>query len=213
MSAFPVQEMKSFGEWLSIPIMNWILVTHLPLISVRKSRIKTLAAANGQFMLFEARNYRAKQYHKLFRSDPVEDIKIISFIKKERLRVETLLSRGQISCRMYNSLPDAVRGFSKNVIDFFGGSVILLLLYIAITGVGFWAVLFYMPLVTFTAYLVVLAGMKVAASHLSRQPWLPNLLLFPLQQLVFIVLAVNSLYQKLTGRFFWKGRLIVKEGA
>jgi hypothetical protein len=109
---------------------------------------------------------------------------------------------------MYDSLQEAVNGFSKNVIEFFGGSRILLLLYTLLTGIGFWAVLVSMPLLTFLIYVLVLASMKVISSTLSRQYWLPNLLLFPGQQMVFVYIVAVSLYHRFIGKFTWKGRLV-----
>ncbi len=35
LSIFPVQKMKSFGEKISVPLMNWILLSLLPLPLIR----------------------------------------------------------------------------------------------------------------------------------------------------------------------------------
>ncbi|MBE0642247.1 MAG: glycosyltransferase family 2 protein, partial [Bacteroidales bacterium] len=50
-SIFPVQRMQGRGEWMSVPLMNWILLSLLPLSLVRLSRRPSLSAANGQCML------------------------------------------------------------------------------------------------------------------------------------------------------------------
>ncbi|MBW6460685.1 MAG: glycosyltransferase, partial [Bacteroidales bacterium] len=39
LSLFPVQVMKSFGEWLTIPLMNRILLGNLPLLFIRKTSL------------------------------------------------------------------------------------------------------------------------------------------------------------------------------
>ena len=41
-------------------------------------------------------------------------------MKREGLRVKTLLSQGEISCRMYQDGAGAVNGFSKNVCSALG---------------------------------------------------------------------------------------------
>lgn len=58
LSVFPSQRMTSWGEKLTVPLMNWILLSMLPLVLVRKSKRNSLAAANGQFMMFPASSYR-----------------------------------------------------------------------------------------------------------------------------------------------------------
>ena len=55
-SFFPKQIIESVGEYASVPIMNYILLTLLPLIFVRKISFPSIAAANGQYMFFDAKN-------------------------------------------------------------------------------------------------------------------------------------------------------------
>mgnify|MGYP001584351259 CR=1 FL=1 len=57
-SIFPKQIIKTFGEKITVPNMNYILLSLLPLILVRKSGFSSLAAANGQFMLFDSKIYK-----------------------------------------------------------------------------------------------------------------------------------------------------------
>lgn len=57
-SVFPKQIMKNNGEYATVPIINYILLTLLPLILVRKVSLPSLAAANGQYMFFDGNDYR-----------------------------------------------------------------------------------------------------------------------------------------------------------
>ncbi len=127
LSIFPRQIMRSIGERLSVPLMNWILVSLLPLILTRTSSSPALAAANGQFMLFDAKTYKQNLFHQRFKDMAAEDIAIARQMKRNGLRIQTVLGRGQVQCRMYRSLNEAVQGFAKNVIAFFGSNPLLAL--------------------------------------------------------------------------------------
>ena len=47
-SIVPVQQMNTPGARMSVPLMNWILLSLLPMPLIRRSRRPSLAAANGQ---------------------------------------------------------------------------------------------------------------------------------------------------------------------
>lgn len=208
LSVFPRQMMRSFGEWLTVPVMNQILVSLLPLYLVRHSSWKDFAAANGQFMLFKGDNYRKHRYHELFRNDPVEDIKIMREMKRLGYPVKTYLSNGQVSCRMYHSFNEAVTGFSKNVIEFFGGRLVLILLYLFLTNFGFVFIFLGLPLYSLMLYLGLSLILKGLTSWVSRQKILPNLLLLPLQQISLNIIVFSAIRKRLSGSMRWKERNI-----
>jgi cellulose synthase/poly-beta-1,6-N-acetylglucosamine synthase-like glycosyltransferase len=210
-SIFPQQIMKTFGERISVPIMNWVLVSLLPLSLIRNSRKPAFSAANGQFMMFKARVYRKELPHERFRDHKVEDIAIMKFMKKRSYKVDTMLSGGQIQCRMYEGFMDAVNGFSKNVIEFFGGSVFLLVVYALITGFGGFVIYFFTPL--FVLYLFILLTIlhRMIVSILSRQSIIYNILFVPFQLFAFVVITTKALIVRFSGRYVWKDRIILSE--
>jgi glycosyltransferase involved in cell wall biosynthesis len=231
LSIFPRQILKTAGEWLVVPLMNWILVSLLPLILVRTCRWTSFSAANGQFMLFHGDAYRRFQWHRQVKADPVEDIRISGLIKKNRLRTTTLLSAGQVSCRMYESNQQAVTGFSKNIGQFFGNSMLWMVLFVLLTTilpvVAVAGLLFLGPdlpaslmrLLPFAGnsffvsillplYAVLVLAIRVLTSLLSRQNILLNLLWWLPQQAMLMLLAWRSIRYR-TGRpVSWKGRQI-----
>ncbi len=207
-SIFPQQIMQSTGEKLSIPLMNWILVSLLPLLLTRTSRHPSLAAANGQFMLFDAEIYRQHLFHRLFRTKAAEDIAIARHMKRLGLRIHTLLSKGQVQCRMYRSLSEAMRGFSKNVVAFFGSSTLLGLTYALITTFGIIPVWLTMGIVWAVAYLGSTLVIRMLVALASKQSILHNTLTAPLQQLIFVAVMINALYNKTRKKNIWKGRYI-----
>ena len=207
-SIFPKQEIKSFGERITIPNMNYILLSLLPLIFVRTSRFISLSAANGQFMFFRSDIYKSIEPHRLMRKKRVEDISIARHLKREGLRIACLTGDKDISCRMYTGFDDSVKGFSKNVIAFFGNSFLIAVMFWLVTTFGFLPVLFFLPAGWFAAYITAYLLTRIMISVSSHQNILYNLIfIIPLQ----ISLAI-FIYRAFINRFFksfeWKGRSI-----
>ncbi|MBP7678895.1 MAG: glycosyltransferase family 2 protein [Bacteroidales bacterium] len=208
LSIFPVQMMNSTGEWLTVPLVNRILVANLPLCLVNRSYIQAFSAANGQFMMFKADVYRLHRFHERFRDEKVEDIRIIRFMKSLRLPVRTLLSDGQIKCRMYRGFGDSMNGFAKNIHAFFGRNWLILFVYVILTTTG--------PFATwntfgFTGLIFYLAGLilfSILVSLQSKQPVWRNLLLMPFQQVTIVMIAFLAAFRHSTGTLKWKGRRV-----
>ncbi len=207
-SLFPVQRMCTTGERLIVPLMNRILLSLLPLVLTRISRRIALSAANGQAMLFMANTYHRFQFHQAVKEYPVEDIRIFKMMKQLRLKSHTLLSGGQVSCRMYHGFQEALQGFSKNVFAFFGNSVILAILFATSTAFGLLPVLFSGNLILVSAWLILTTWILVVVALLSRQSILWNLLMAIPQQGAFILLIIRALRYRIFGGYQWKGRVI-----
>jgi hypothetical protein len=207
-SLFPVQRMLSNGEKLLVPLMNRILVTLLPLILTRISRKPSLSAANGQTMLFRADTYRKHNFHEAVKGYPVEDIRIFRMMKQHNLRSHTMLSGGQVSCRMYHGYQEALNGFSKNVFAFFGGSAFVTIIFALTTALGWLPVL----LSGHSLLMMLWAGLSlltiILVSVLSKQSVFDNLLLAVPQQVAFLHLILRALRYRIFGGFQWKGRSV-----
>jgi glycosyltransferase involved in cell wall biosynthesis len=208
LSIFPVQNMNSFAERLTVPIMNWILVSLLPLILTRISSRPSLSAANGQFMLFDADIYQKENFHRTLKDQKVEDIAIFRLMKNKGYKVETLLGNSSVSCRMYHSWDEAVQGFSKNVFEYFGGSRILALLFGLVTTFGFIFVIWGLSINYLFIYLSMAVVLRIIVSLASRQNFFYNLILAPLQQLSFLYITFKALSLQKKKATQWKGRNI-----
>lgn len=208
LSIFPQQIMKSLGERITVPLMNWILVTLLPLQLTRISSWPAFSAANGQFMLFRATTYRKYMFHLEVRSQKVEDIAIFRSMKNKKLRVQTLLSNGMIKCRMYRGFREALQGFSKNVFAFFGGSIAASMLFAAITTLGFLPVWIAWGCVAMAAYLLIAMLLRVFSAIASRQDALSVFWIAPLQQFAFLLVIYVATANTLRKKTQWKGRFI-----
>lgn len=208
LSIFPKQLLPSCKTAAVIPIMNYILLSFLPLFLVRKSKFVSLAAANGQFMLFDAEVYRAFEPHQLFRSEKVEDIRIARFMKRKKFKIACLTGNEDISCKMYETYDEAMEGFSKNVIAFFGNSFLLAVScwLLSFFGIVFIALVtpFYFSLI----YIALLSLTRTFIALASKQPVWLNILLHYVQLYNMGILIFTSLIHTINKSYQWKGRTI-----
>ncbi len=207
-SIFPKQIIRSIGEWITVPNMNYILLSLLPLVLVRKSGYPSLSAANGQFMFFRKEEYLALRPHEAVKADKVEDIAIARLFKKQGIKIACLAGDDTITCSMYKGFREAVNGFSKNVIAFFGNSFLMALLFWLVTTFGILAVAWSSSVPVTVAYITAYILARIFISIASRQNVFFNLLyIIPLQVSMglFILKAfINRKYRN----FEWKGRKI-----
>lgn len=210
LSIFPRQIMNTFGELISVPIMNRILLALLPIVLIRISPWTSFSAANGQFMLFDADIYKQTQPHRECKSFKAEDIAICRYYKKKKIKVSTLLGDNDIQCRMYKSLKEAVNGFSKNIFAFFGNSISATLLYSLYTTLAPFALLYIFGLWELLAYLAAMIVMQVFISLGSRQNVFLNIMLLPIQQFVFLWIVFSAISKSTTKSLEWKGRNITE---
>lgn len=207
-SVFPRQTMKTLGEWITVPNMNYILLTLLPLILVLKTSFSSLAAANGQFMFFRADIYNQFQPHEKMKASKVEDILIARLFKKNSIKIACISAKDSIECRMYSSFGEALNGFSKNVIMFFGNSFIAAMLFWLVTSFGFIAALIGLPELVFYMYLLLLVLTRIAVSVKSGQNTLKNILLIVPQQITLGLFIFKAIENKFRKKLEWKGRSI-----
>jgi chlorobactene glucosyltransferase len=208
LSLFANQQMLTLSEKLVVPLMHYMLLNLLPLRLVYLVKYPSLAAASGQFMLFDAQVYRNYEWHRLVKHKVVEDIEIIKLMKVASIRVESLLANNLINCRMYSNYPDAIKGFSKNFLAIFNFNVIGFLVYLLIIIGGPMLVLMTlnMPLIMMMAGLIVLS--RVMISLLSGQNVWQNILYHPVQMFNLAVISILAVHQHITKTIVWKGRKI-----
>ncbi|MDD2303579.1 MAG: glycosyltransferase [Prolixibacteraceae bacterium] len=208
LSVFPQQKMESFAERVTVPVMNWILQSLLPMVLVQKSKFPSLSAANGQLMMFDAENYRTHQWHSRVRNQNVEDIRLARMIKSEEFKIAVLLGNNDVFCRMYRSFDEAIVGFSRNIHEYFGGRRIVML--------AFWLIVCFGPFIVFFPFgwcflglfvLLVLSN-RVCISLACRQNVFLSVLLHPLQIISFTFIVFYNIFRRIKKETTWKGRKI-----
>lgn len=207
-SIFPKQTMKTSAEKLTVPLMNYILLSLLPLPLVQYSRFRSLAAANGQFMFFNANDYNKLNPHKTARNNKVEDIAIARFFKKNKLKISCIASNSNVNCRMYQDYNESIHGFSKNINAYFGGSYFTTFLFWLVSSFGFLFILIFYHWTFGLLALCTLFLTRIIISIQSNQNPIMNLQYMFGQQLTLGVIAFISLKNSITKSQQWKGRNI-----
>lgn len=208
-SVFPTQFMKSFGEFMIVPLMNWLLLTFLPLKLVFTSSSNSFVAANGQFMLWKRDTYFNLGGHQKVKDKVVEDMELARLVKQNNFKVKTLLGGDLVFCRMYSSFKQAYNGFAKN---FYAGFSINPIFFILI--IFFLFIVFIVPFIIITQsviaiipVLLVLAA-RFFVSLSSKQNWWINIILHPLQMILMIWIGIVSLIKFKSNSLVWKERKI-----
>jgi glycosyltransferase involved in cell wall biosynthesis len=208
LSLFTNQQMDTLGEKSVVPIMHYILLNLLPLRLVYLVKNSSVAAASGQFMLFDGALYRQYQWHKQAKDKVVEDVEIMKIVKSAGYNGEALLANGMISCRMYKGYTEAVNGFSKNFLAAFNYSIMWLLIYLVVLIGGPMIVIMTLnfQLILFMLGLIMLTRVMISLSA-GQNAWL-NVLLHPVQMLNLMLIAFLAIQKYLTKTTVWKGRRI-----
>lgn len=214
-TAVPHQVMGSPVERLILPLLHLTYLSFLPQFLVYRSRDVRFLAANGQLLAMRRATYEAIGGFERVRSEIVDDMAICRNAKVSGARVVFADGDNLASCRMYATPRDVWRGFSKNLYEGIGGTVVALLLVIALYLTTFvlpWFALAASLALDINAWLAP-AAIGVAA-HLAqrtmqairhRQP-AASVLLHIASIFVFVALAINSWWWTRTNQVQWSGR-------
>jgi chlorobactene glucosyltransferase len=207
LSIFPTQITKTLGERMVVPMMYYILLTLLPLRAILKFKFPSLAGANGQFMLFNAKDYKQYQWHEMVKNQITEDIAIQTQVKINGLKTLTLLGNNIVSCRMYQGLSDSISGFSKNIFAGFGFNLIPFLLINLLEASGLFILLFSQSKL-FEISLVLIIAIRLGLSFLEKKSseFKYQLLLHPFMMFFKFYISMRSVYLHYTKTNQWKGR-------
>lgn len=208
LSVFPVQMCETRGERWTVPILQWVLYSLLPLPFVQWSSWLSFSAANGQCMLFDASTYARLQPHACVKNNAVEDLAIAHFYKRQKQRIACLPSDGRVRCRMYTHTDEALIGFSKNVFEWFGGSKVAAVLF----WMWGWLVplwmLFLVDPFYLLIYLLVVMGMRIFVSLTAKNRWFDFLVWMLPQQWMLARILWNGWKRRKQKRVVWKGRTV-----
>jgi glycosyltransferase involved in cell wall biosynthesis len=115
-SLLPELRCETFWEQVLQPLGGIVLMQSFPLHRVNDDRSQ-LAFANGQSILVDHKAYLATGGHEAVRDRFVEDIGMAQKVKSLGLPIRTVLVRDLVTCRMYASLGQLVRGWSRILYD------------------------------------------------------------------------------------------------
>jgi glycosyltransferase involved in cell wall biosynthesis len=118
-SLLPEMRCHTFWENVVQPLAGIVLMQSFPLFLVNSDR-SPLAFANGQYILVLRSAYEAAGGHRAVRDRFVEDIRLAERVKALGLPIRVAVARGIGSTRMYASLGQLIRGWSRILYDALG---------------------------------------------------------------------------------------------
>jgi hypothetical protein len=220
-SLLPELRCETFWEQVLQPLGGIVLMQSFPLQRVNDDRSK-LAFANGQSILISRKAYDAAGGHAAVRDRFVEDIGMAYKVKDLGMPIRVAMTRGLVTCRMYASLGQLVRGWSRILYDahdrktwrlvaklldpiiFCQSGHVILLIAVVMLAMGrtgpFPLWLLGLSLVHHALMYAVFRVLYNASVPGSRYaPW------FPVGNLVCDFILVRSIQMCVTGRVTWRG--------
>jgi chlorobactene glucosyltransferase len=217
LTGFIREEIKTFGEKITIPFILWSINAVMPLFARIFIKSVILSATNGRFMFFKKSAYDKTGGHESVKDNVIEDLALGKKLIKKGLKWEFLNLKDITSCRMYNGFKEAYEGFSKNLFGVFNYHTIisvliwlfiamtyllpLIVLIMAIFGVSISLTVIIISLIsiffTFITWFfsMIKYGLPVYIS-----------LLYPLSTLIMIFIGYRSIIVTFRGSILWKDR-------
>ncbi len=216
----PEHVLGSPGERLIVPLLNFTILTLLPVALIGRRPEPSLATGNGQLLCFERAAYEGVGGHAAVKDRILEDVLLARKIKAFGYRMAFVDVLELVQCRMYHSWREVWVGFSKNLFAFYNYSLpfaifalllnLLLFVLPLLLSIPFLALPQHIVLYTLTAYMLAVT-MRVLLTlrfvRTQRGLMLVYSLLHPVSILLECLILVNAIrwrYRK-TGTM-WKGR-------
>ncbi|MGL4985908.1 MAG: glycosyltransferase [Treponemataceae bacterium] len=216
-SGYVRQDLRSFGEKLTVPLIFILTGFALPIFLSRRIKSYALAAAIGQFIVLRADSLKKIGGYESVKNQTSDDIYLARMMRKFAFKTFFLDAKKVVACRMYSSYKESLNGVSKNIADFFGNNIFLVSL--VILGVLFFLLL-PLPFGIFFAYNGYTQGnYLLLASLFYMLTWLVICIsrriqwyipfLYPILFLNLIFIAIISAFRQHSKRgFMWKGRVV-----
>ncbi|AGA26668.1 glycosyltransferase [Singulisphaera acidiphila] len=220
-SLLPEMRCETFWENVVQPLAGIVLMQSYPLFRVNNDR-SSLAFANGQYILIKRSAYEAAGGHHAVRDRFVEDIRLAARVKALGLPIRVAIAREIGSTRMYASLDQLVRGWSRILYDALGrnpwrllGRLLDPLIFSQTGHVAFVVALFLLARGHTSPFAFWLLGLSVVhhiftytvlarVYHMSV-PRSRYVAWFPVANLVMDVILIRAIKMCLTGRVTWRG--------
>ncbi|MBP0462660.1 glycosyltransferase [Roseomonas sp. PWR1] len=204
-SGVPRQVMLTWGEGVTVPMINLLLVGYLPGGGRAFTRHPGFAAGCGQMMMFERGAYEAVGGHGALRTTLHDGLKFARLLRARGHRTEIVEGSGVATCRMYRDFAEAWRGFLKNAREGMATPVGLPVWTVVLAGAHLWP-FFLLPAWQAAIALAMVFGLRMAITRRAREPsW--TILLHPVAVLVALAIQWTALVRFLMGRKEgWKGR-------
>ncbi|MGN6524644.1 MAG: glycosyltransferase [Actinomycetes bacterium] len=206
-SPYPRQRAESWPERLVQPLLQWSWLTTLPLRIAETSPRASMAAANGQLLVVDARTYAKAGGHSAVRADVLDDMALMRAVKAVGGRGGMADGTELATCRMYDGWAQVRAGYTKSLWSAFGSPAA------AAGALGTLGLAYVVPAAAALAgspvgalgYAAGVGGRALVARRVGGRVW-PDSAAHPLSVLVLVWLTVQSFVSRRRGRLTWRGR-------
>ncbi len=204
-SPHPRQVATTWAERVVQPLLQWSILTFLPLRLAERSSLPSLSAANGQFLLVRRDAYVRAGGHRL--DAVLDDLELARAVKRSGGRCALVDGSLLASCRMYAGWPALRDGYAKSLWCAFGPPPRAAALFATL------ALAYVLPAAAalrgsragLAGYLAGVTGRAVAARATGGRVW-PDALAQPASILLAGYLTARSHVFHRRGALLWKGR-------
>jgi hypothetical protein len=187
-------------------LLQWSWLASVPLVISQKLGVKSMAVANGQFLIIKKSAYVKAGGHESIKSEVLDDIMLARQLLTSGFSGGVAEGSQVASCQMYKTAVELVNGYRKSLWNAFGsilGTFVSINILLLSSVVPFIAALFGSKIGLISFGLIVLS--RVIASN--RTGSIPNTaLLHPLAIVFLISLIIYSWFGKLTNTLTWRDR-------
>jgi hypothetical protein len=206
-SPYPRQVAGTLAERLVQPLLQWSILTFVPLRLAERTNRPSLAAANGQFLAVRREAYDRAGGHAAVRAAVLDDLALLRAVLRTGGRGTVVDGTDLASCRMYRGGRELADGYAKSLWCAFGSPAG------AAAVLGLLALGYLLPPLAACAgsraglvgYAAGVAGRAVAARRTGGRAW-PDAAAHPLSIAALAGLTVRSLLLRRRGGLSWKGR-------
>jgi len=211
-SGVPRQRILSWGEGLTVPMINLLLIGYLPGGGRAFTRHPGLAAGCGQMMLFERGAYDSVGGHGAVPTTLHDGLTLTRLLRTRGHRTEIVQGSGIARCRMYRGFAEAWAGFLKNAREGMATPIGLPVWTVVLAGAHLWP-FFLLPAWQAVLALALVFALRLAITLRTGEPgW--TIPLHPLAVVVALAIQWTALARVLLGRKEgWKGRAYAAPGA
>ncbi|WP_240498236.1 glycosyltransferase family A protein [Williamsia sp. 1135] len=215
LSVWPAQRAGSVFEHLVQPLLCWSWLGSVPLGVSERLQWRSMAVANGQFLITSSADYRRSGGHASVRGKITDDLALAREYRDIGLGSTVRSGKDVASCRMYDGPAETWQGYRRWLGTEFGGPAGA----VAVAVVFGWANL--IPLVDVAAgrrrrRAAAALACSIASRLIARRvetgalgrPDVLSAIAHPLSMIISAVAVADSLRARVTGKLIWKGRTL-----
>jgi hypothetical protein len=206
-SPYPRQLAGTALERLVQPLLQWSILTFVPLRLAERSGRPSLAVANGQFLAVRRAAYDGVGGHAAIRTEVLDDLALARAVRRSGGRTAVVDGSRLASCRMYRSAGELADGYAKSLWQAFGSPAG------AATTLATLGLAYVLPPLAalrgsragLVGYAAAVTGRVATARRTGSRPF-PDALAHPLSVAALAALTARSFRHHRRGTLRWKSR-------